>query len=151
MVGKKFRFSLEPVLKLRRHETDDAQEQLAAALRAKQQQEERTLEVLRYLDEILSTRPAGRVGPQMLRQFDVYRQEARAAYRAACDELSRLERAETEARHRLVERKHAQEVLERLRAKEAQSHLETQTSAETEFLDEQAVNGYNRRRRAQAG
>lgn len=140
MSGKKFRFSLQKVLDLRRHETEHARHVLADAeadLEAKQAQLERARERLAECHR--STAHSGALRPAMLRKGEAFRQEARQAVTEARNAVAVCQQRVEEARAELQERRQAEEALEKLREQEKQQHEQEQAKAETAFLDEQAV------------
>ena len=148
MAGKKFRFSLDSVLRLREHETRQAREELSAILHQKQAQEACVEEARHRLDELLHATPTGAVGQHRLRQFDAFRQAARQACSEAAARLAHLARLEEEARAQLMERRSAEETLRHLYEEEASRHRRDEDVAETSFLDEQALTSYYRQRKA---
>lgn len=148
MAGKKFRFSLDSVLRLREHETQRAREELAVLMRERQEQEARVEEARRALDDLVRTGPRGTIGPRALRQFDAFRGDAQQAYEAAQHRLHHLVEQEEEARVQLMERRSAEETLRHLHDEEAARHRKDQEAAETDFLDEQAISSYYRQRKA---
>jgi len=148
MAGKKFRFSLDSVLRLREHETRQAREELAAAMQEWQAQAQRVEEARLYLEDLLRAMPTGSLDQRALRQFDLYRQAAQQAYADARARLDHLARREEEARAQLMERRSAEETLRHLYDQEAAQHRKDAELAETDFLDEQALTSYFRQRKA---
>lgn|SRR5690606_25686327 len=148
MAGKKFRFSLDSVLRLREHETQSARQELAAAIQQRQEQERRVDEARRALEDLVQTMPTGAVGQRTLRQFDLYRQAAQQDYEAARARLDHLARLEEEARVRLMEVRSAEETLRHLHDQEAAQHRKEEEAAELSFLDEQAISSYFRQHKA---
>ena len=148
MAGKKFRFSLDSVLRLREHETRQAREELAAILQQQQEQQARIEEAQRRLEAVLRTMPTGAVGQRALRQFDHYRQDARQVCDEAAARLQHLSRLEEEARAQLMQKRSAEETLRHLYEEEAAQHQRDEAAAEMSFLDEQALTSYFRQRNA---
>ena len=145
MAGKKFRFSLESVLKLRRHETERARQHLGQASRARQDQEEHVRH-MRHRLMAFGGVAAGVIDPVALRRQAAFRQDAQHRYEQARSELVRRQQHEGEARQVLHEKHRAEESLEILREKEETHHKKEQQDAEGAFLDEQAISGFFRKR-----
>lgn len=144
---KRFKFSLASVLKLRRHETEQARQAFAQAAAAVQRQRERVGEARRRLDRLAEQAgTAGASDPSVLRQRDAFRQEAQHAYSEARRQLEALRDREAEARNRLLERQRAEETLQTLHDQQRAGFLEQQAKAEMNFLDEQALSGFHRKK-----
>jgi flagellar protein FliJ len=151
MSGKNFQFSLESVLRLRKHETESARRQLERVATMRATAEAVMEEAERILYENVH-RPVntGTLGPSAFRRHNSFREEARMRLEAARVRVAELKRAEEEARSRLVERRRDEESLEQLYDEEHSVHRATQEAADAAFLDEQAITGYNRQRVARA-
>ena len=144
MAGKKFRFSLESVLKLRRHETERARQHLGRAVHERRQQEEH----VRHMRHRLMTF-AGVVGladPVSMQREAAFRQDAQHRYDQACGQLAARRQAEGLAREELQKTHRAEESLQILCEQEEAHHKKAQQEAEDAFLDEQAISGYLRKR-----
>ena len=144
MAGKKFRFSLESVLKLRSHETERARQHLGRAVLERQQQEEH----VRHMRHRLMTF-SGAVGladPLTLQREAAFRQDAQHRYDQARSQLAMRRRDEGQAREELQKKHQAEESLQILREKEEALHRKAQQEAEDAFLDEQAISGFLRNR-----
>ena len=140
MPGKKFRFSLDSVLKVRRHETERARQELSQALNTTQQQENRVLEAKAHLASTAASSPAsGAVDPMALRRHAAHRADAQRALDRDSKRLERLRMAEAKARAALVKKRQAEEALQTLHDQEQAQHLQEHHAAETAFLDEQAI------------
>ena len=140
MSGKKFRFSLQHVLELRQHEAEQAHQAYADAMAACEAQEARVLRAQRRLEGLHQRPPEpGAIRPATLRQFDVFRREAQQTLADACTRLSQARQCAEEARTRLLERRRAEEGLQKLRDKEKKQHTHKQLETARAFLDEQAV------------
>jgi flagellar protein FliJ len=147
MPGKKFKFALENVLKLRHIETEEARKNLASAVQACEGQEAVLDEANRRLADILSSSPTGtNVDPRSLKQYDSFRRDAQRAATDAQRELALRQRAAQEARDRLMERRRAEEALTNLRDEQAQEHKRTAEARDLAFIDEQAVSKYTRQK-----
>jgi flagellar protein FliJ len=146
MTGKSFQFSLESVLRLRKHETETARRQLERIAAMRQSAEMCVAEAERVLNDHMS-RPlaGGSLGPEAFRRHASYRAEARTKLDEARRRVDELARTEEEARKRLVERSRDEESLQQLYDDERMEHIAEQDAAEAAFLDEQAITGYNRR------
>lgn len=146
MTGKKFRFSLQSVLRLREHETRGARDDFAQAQRVRAEQEARIESLRKHLSDLSQNELRGRIGQRELQQLDAFRREAHRALQEAQRRLGQLSSQEEEARARLLERRSAEETLLHLYDKESLQHRKDQDAAEMEFLDEQAVTGFHRQR-----
>ena len=147
MAGKKFRFSLESVLKLRRYETERARQHLGQAALDRQQQEEQVRHGQQRLIHLVGS-AAGVVEPESLRRQAAFRSDAQRHYDQACTELEARQQREGQAREHLRTKHSAEESLQILREKEAVHHKKEQDDAEGDFLDEQAITGFLRKHRA---
>lgn len=140
MPGKKFRFSLQKVLDLRRHETERARQALADAEQELERKKEQLAQARKRLAKCQRTVEEGDVlRSAQLQQAGAFREAARqsvADARAAVKE--RRQRVE-EARAELQEARQAEDAFEELRDQEKEQHDREQTKAEIAFYDEQAV------------
>ncbi len=148
MPGKRFQFSLYSVLKLRMHETEGARQNLSDILRQRERQEAEANDARRELDEIVRSRARGATGQRELSRHEAFRNQAQQRLDEATRRLGNLKLREQDARIRLIERKAAEEALKQLRADEEAKFWKEHRSAETKFLDEQAISSYHRQRRA---
>ena len=140
MPGKKFRFSLQKVLELRRHETEQARQALADAEHALEQKEAELERAQTRLAECRRRMEAARrQDPARIQQADAFRREARQTV----DELREAVEAGRErverARAEVQERRQGEEALEELRSQEKDQHDHEQEKASEAFFDEQAV------------
>ncbi|MFB3131365.1 MAG: flagellar FliJ family protein [Rhodothermales bacterium] len=147
MAGKKFRFSLESVLKLRRYETERARQHLGRAALDRQQQQEQVRHRQQRLMR-LDGSATGVVEPESLRRQAAFRSDAQRHYDQARDELDARRHREGQAREHLRTKHSGEESLQILREQEAAQHKKAQDHAEDAFLDEQAIAGFIRKRRA---
>ncbi len=140
MPGKKFRFSLQKVLELRRHETECARQALAKAESALEAREE---ELQQARHRLANRRPNVASGqtlrPVTLRKEAAFREDARRAVADARRAVAAARERVTDARNQLQERQRAEEALDTLRDQEKDEHEQEQAKAETAFLDEQAI------------
>jgi len=146
MKGKKFRFSLESVLKLRRYETERARQHFGQVVQARQEQEAVVLRMAQRLIDLPES-DRGPVDSATLQRHDAFRQDAQRQYDQACSELASCRQREGEARQRLRQKHGAEESMHRLHEREAIDHKKAQQDAEGAFLDEQAASGYFRKQR----
>lgn len=151
MAGKKFQFSLASVLRLRRHESDQARQSLARAVQSRRQQEARLAELIRRLRDTHPQLPdQGPADPLAFRRLAAYR----AHLERACDRerrtLEDLRRSEARARDTLIQKQRREESLQALHDEEKARHLQEEEKAETDFLDEQALLGFLKHKRSAA-
>lgn len=147
MKGKKFRFSLERVLKLRRYETERVRQHFGQVAQARQEQEAVVLRMAQRLIDLPEI-DTGRIDSSALQRHDAFRQDAQRQYDQACTQLASCRQREGEARRQLRQKHGAEESLQRLREREAIHHKKAQQDAEGAFLDEQAAAGYFRKQRS---
>ncbi len=151
MSGKKFLFSLRAVLKLRRHETQQAERTVLQAADARRAQEARVTEAQEKLAGLLGATPSrGGTGVARLRQAAAHRLRAQRAAEAEAQTLAERQAQEATAQRALVLTRRPEEALETLRDREQTAHRKTQADAELAFLDEQAVVAYCRAQREAA-
>ncbi len=144
MAGKKFRFSLESVLKLRKHETERARQHLGRVARERQEQEEHVRH-MRHRLMSFGGAVTGVIDPVALQRQAAFRQDARHRYEQARTELATRQQREGQAREALRQKHGAEESLHILREKEEAVHKKAQQDAEGAFLDEQAISGFFRK------
>lgn len=145
MAGKKFRFSLEQVLSLRRHETERAEQSLARAQQARLAREAHLDEAEATLQTLTQDAP-GTGTPHDFRRFAATQQEAMRARARARMALDAAHQHESKARTGLVEARRPEEALHTLREKEEARHRRAREHAEIAFLDDQASSAYLRQR-----
>ncbi len=145
MSGKKFTFPLDSVLRLRRHETEEARQALATVAQSRAELEERLEEARLRLLDIASSVPGGSTGAMKMRQFDAFRRDAQRALTETERALAAKRKAEDDARGHLIVRRGEEEVLNKLREQQQAAHVSEQQHAEGAFLDEQAVAGFFRK------
>lgn len=148
MGGKKYRFSLDSVLKLRSHEAECARQDLEAIRQDIQRQEQILDEAQEALRAVADARKTGSIGQRFLVRIEAFRQAADDRVQKERRKLERLREREEEARLVLMKRKGAEETFRHLEEKERAIFWKDFRSAESERLDEQAITGYHRQRRA---
>ncbi len=148
MSGKRFRFSLERVLELRRRETEEARQTLAQVQRACRAQERHVAEARLRQATLQEQAPVlAAASVRGLRRYAAHGQDQRRAYRTACAKLEALREQESAAQRRLMEARRTEEGLDTLREQEKARHEKACAEAEAAFLDEQAVMRHRRTRR----
>ena len=148
MAGKKFHFSLESVLKLRSHETECARQNLAAVREQIRDQEIRIADATARLDEVIQSRRTGTVGQKSLSRLEAFRQEAQNRLDEERGRLEHLRHNEEDARVELMQRKGAEEAILSLKEQEKEKFWKEYYAVETGLLDEAAIAGFRRQRRA---
>ena len=149
MAVKKFRFSLEQVLTVRRHEAERAEQRLAKALQARRDREARLDDAERALRTVLEEAPApGAVTPAAFRRHAATQHEAMRLRKQASHALDVARMKEREAYRALLDARRPQEALHTLRDQQQQAHRQAALRAEAEFLDDQATAAYCRQLRA---
>lgn len=147
MSGKKFRFSLDSVLKLRSHESECARQDLADIRKNVHRQLEVVEAAESDLADAVSKRTTGSTGQRRLQRFDAYRREAHDKLEQERRKLLTLREREEENRLRLIECKSAEDAIRRLREQELERYRKAYEAAESQQLDEQAITSYQRQRR----
>lgn len=148
MGGKKFRFSLDSVLKLRSHEAECARQDLAE-IRGEIRRQEELLELAEEeLRSAVEARKMGPTGQRSLARLETFRQAAHDRVQLQRRKLEQLRAREEEARLMLMKRKGEEESIRQLEEQERAAFWREFRSAESEQLDEQAITGYQRQRRA---
>ena len=147
MAGKKFRFPLEPVLTLRRHEAERAELTLAKALQTRREREAHLDAAEHALRTLAADAPAPST-PADLRRFAASQHEALHARRQAAHALLVARQRERDAHHALVEARRPEEALSTLRDQQASVHQKAAQRAEFDVLDDQATAAYCRQLRA---
>lgn len=148
MTGKKFRFSLDRVLALRRHEAQQAEHALSDALRDRRNHEARLADAEAFLPALTQGAPiAGAAAPADFRRYAATQQAALRDRDQARQALDASLRREAAARSALVEAKRPEEALDTLREQEVSAHRRSAQRAEIAFLDDQAAAAYCRQLR----
>ena len=146
MAGKKFRFSLDSVLKLRAHETEIAREAMGWAVRKRQEQELEVQKARQRLQELAKKRLYGAIDSMALRHHDAFRRDAQKIIEEAKQELLQAIQNEENARQIVVKKRREEESLQKLYEKEEMAHRKEMETAENQFLDEQAITSYCRQK-----
>ncbi len=146
MPGKKFRFPLENVLKLREQETESAQRRLVSIQGILEEQESRIEDLHRHIEDLHRQSPQyGTADTTSLRRYDAYRRQAQNARELALQKLEEIQQEEDLAREHLLQRRRDEESLNTLREQSRQRFDKAQSRTEAAFLDEQAVMRFNRK------
>ena len=146
MADKSFRFPLERVLSVRRHEVEAARRCLTCRIQDRRRQEARLAEMRERLAALEATSREEPVGLAVLQQNYAFRQEAWHAVEAARRTLEDLQRLEEEARQELLAKRQAEEALQTLADQARTQHRRKQEAAAASFLDEQALASFRRDR-----
>jgi hypothetical protein len=122
---------------------------LALATRDRLMQEVLLEEARHRLDEATRANTvAGPCTPAELRKRDAHLREARRRVDEAARRLGQLAEVERKALDELVRKRQDEEALQTLFDRRRQEHVVEQQASENEFLDEQAISGFHRKRRA---
>ncbi|PSQ75706.1 MAG: flagellar export protein FliJ [Bacteroidetes bacterium QH_7_62_13] len=145
MPGKKFRFSLQKVLELRRHEVKRARLALADAQRDLERKQEQLEEARQSLaDRQRDPEKKTGVRPQDLRKKEAFRERARRQVAEAETAVEDARQRVDEARSDFQEARQKKKAFEELRDKEKAMFDLEQEKAEIAFFDEQAVSRHAR-------
>lgn len=148
MSGKKFQFSLQSVLRLRSHEAERARQALAEIRREIRSTQETIAAAEEHLTSIIHLRAVGSTGQRSLSLREAFRQEAHEQLENARRDLEELRRREEDARIELLQRLGAEDAIRRLEEQERTRHWKKFEAAEAQQMDEQAVSGFQREKRA---
>jgi flagellar FliJ protein len=147
MRGKKFRFSLQSVLRLRQHQTEQAAEALAQVMHARLQLEQQLAQAqqeLEHLESLLVLEQRA-LDPLQLRRYEAHWLSAKRQLRKLEHQLERLRQQEAEARQQVLACHQAEASLERLRDHQKAQHLQAELAAENAWIDEHATGAYVRK------
>ncbi|UGS33712.1 flagellar export protein FliJ [Capillimicrobium parvum] len=152
-MSKPFRFRLERVRELREHDEDRAREDLAASLGAQVRGQAMLHAATLRVAQAQSDRRDGVLSGGPVASFDLHAHQlwAERLQRQRADAELALERAGAEVdarRSALVEASRAREALERLKERGRLEHRAEMERLEGAQLDEMALAGFLRRRRA---
>ena len=149
MPGKKFRFSLASILRLRQHETERTRFDLAKKMQDRKAQEAEVLEARDQLAEInpdIQTQQTVRVTD--LRRVEALKQDARNMLHKANERLEDLMTQEQRTRSDLLQKRSAEEALQTLHDQEKTRHIRDIESAENKQIEEQALDKYRRQQQS---
>ena len=147
MQGKKFRFSLASILRLRQHETECSKLDLAKKIQERQQQEQQVSvarDVLADLSPAIQTNQSVEIG--MFRRMEAHKEDARQNLHKAQERLRNLEVEEQKTREDLLKKRSAEEALQTLHDREKDSHLRELATVEDKIIEEQALGNYRRQK-----
>jgi len=139
---RRFRFPLDPVLRLRGQLEEQAQVELAETRRRLEQQKSALEEIDRRLerhDRVRAELLQSRINPGILAAADPYREELERASetnRAALREAHEIVERSLETLH---QRRVDREVLDRLRGRRRAEHRDQELQEEQRSLDETAI------------
>lgn len=145
MQGKKFRFSLASVLRLRQHETKKTKQDLAKKMQDRRAQEQEVTEARDNLSELSPALNAETpVSVNLLRRREAHFEAARQMLQKASERLADLELEERKTRKALLQKKSAEESLLTLQDQEKEHHIRGIENAENKQIEEQALDNYRR-------
>ena len=130
------------------HETEGARQELSRIIRELEHQAQVVEDAHTYMNQLALSRSSGVTEQRALSRSESFRQEAWDRLDAARRRLQHLREMEDDARIQFIKRKGAEETFKRLQEQEEELHWREQRAAETHFLDEQAISGFQRQRRA---
>lgn len=143
MSGSRYNFRLERVRALRERREDQAKQDYALALQARERSRDG---VTRAQERIAQARRAQLAASgDELRAHQSYLERMEQAHRVALDDLGRHERALEGRRSALTKASQDREALERLKEKGLAEYVREAARVEQNLLDEIAGNGHRRR------
>jgi flagellar FliJ protein len=150
MAGKKFRFSLSSVLRVRTHEAERAEQALAQVMQKRTTQERRVDEAMETLRR-LQHEPASADQPvtaASLRRAEAHRLDAQRRLNAEEKRLRHVLREEQQARRELTNRRSAEQALVTLHDIEKQRFHQAEAQAENRQIEDQALDLFRRKNAA---
>ena len=149
MPGKKFRFSLAQVLKLRQHETEQCRHALAKAIQIRKNQEAKIAQSRESLNDLLT----GFGGEHAIALTDIRKQQALKEAILLRIEREKLElidllKEERDQRAQLVLRNSEEEALNTLKEQEKARFEEEERMVEHKLIEEQALNTFRRQQQS---
>lgn len=149
MSGKKFRFSLASILKLRQHETEQKKQDLAKKMQDRKSQEQEVSNAREQLANIASDIEEKQAhSVKLLKRRQAFQDQARIALQKANERLEDLIQEEQQTRADLIQKKSAEEALQSLHDQEKASHIRGLETAENKQIEEQALESYRRKKQA---
>jgi flagellar FliJ protein len=146
MSGKKFRFSLDSVLTVRRHAAAKAEQAVAAALQARRAEEARLAEAEERLTRLDAPAPGAALAPADFQRLAGHRHDAMQARAAVRRTLDAARRRESAAHRALTDARRPEEALTTLRDGEWDAFRLAALRAEDAAIDEFATAAHARRR-----
>ena len=150
MPGKKFRFSLASILKLRQHQTEKSKQDLAKKILNRKSQEKEVNDARELLAD-LSNEEVDKeqtVTVKFLKRRGALREQARIALLRANERLEDLIQEEQQTRADLLQKKSAEEALQSLHDREKENHIRGLETEENKQIEEQALESYRRKKLA---
>ena len=148
MPGKKFRFSLASILRLRQHETQRTQHDLAKKMQDRRAQEAQVEEAREHLAELAPGVNNQTVKVSDLLRSEALKEDARHLLKKASEQLEDLISREEHTRKDLIQKRSAEEALQTLHDQEKTRHIRDIESAENKQLEEQALDKYRRQKQS---
>jgi flagellar FliJ protein len=147
MAGKKFRFSLASVLKLRTHEAERAQDRLAQVLRRRDALLDRLRDAESSLGRLVGEdRRIGSLAIITFVRSETARKQATAHRDRVQQQLERVSEEESVAREFLATCMQKQEALNKLKESELEQYWEEIRYTDQQALDEQGFIGFLQQR-----
>ena len=149
MSGKKFRFSLASILRLRQHETERTRYDLARAIKDRIAQEAQVVVARDHLADLSPGVDQHKtVKVTDLRRAEALKEEARQMLQRASERLEDLMTHEQQTRDNLIQKRSAEEALQTLHDQEKTRHIRDIESAENKQIEEQALDKYRRQQQS---
>lgn len=141
---KRFEFSLQQVLDLRRHQRVEAERRLARIKRRINELEREAEQVQNELNAVAREALPDEVRPRDFRRRAAHREGVRARHRRLRERIDALRKRAEEAREELLERRREEESLRTLRDEEKSEHAEDAERTHQKLMDEQALTRFAR-------
>src|SRR5699024_9246222 len=139
----KFNFSLEPVLKVRKHKEKLQEQKLAEKLSAKEQINSRQEKMKQKLENYLkNTDRTDFKNVHTIKRHSKHMQQTSKEIEKLNGELKKAENAVSEERERLVVANQKRHVMEKVKEKERKRFLEKLSKLEQKTMDEIATQTY---------
>lgn len=147
---KKFKFRLDSVLRVRRHEEEQQRQRHARVVRQRQELEElreETVSRLRSFNERRNNRVGNPQSPFLMRQELSFMEDQHNRLLNIDNKIKRVEDKQEKERKRLIEANKKTKILENLESKQRVRFFEDMERLEQKELNEIAIQRYNWQRR----
>ena len=150
---KKFKFRLQPLLRVREHTEKERQKELAVVLHQIRGQQNTLIELSQSRTATMSSQRGDSIGSLSARNLLVhsrYLLRLKGQELTDCEVLKELEAKADDCRERLAEASKQKKIFEKLKEKQFENHRLENEKAENAELEEIAIMSFTRRRREEA-
>ncbi|SMO81641.1 flagellar export protein FliJ [Gracilimonas mengyeensis] len=141
----KFKFSLDPVLKVRKHQKKIKKQKLAEEVAEKQKIAQLQQEIQHKLENYLENTESKEIqNVQMVRRHAAHMEEVHRKMKELSKELSKADKKVDAARQDLAEAHKSLHMIEKVKEFELDLHKDKVSKEENKFLDEIATQSFSR-------